>query len=359
MRTRLIAGRRPSARNIAAFAVAFALIALPARAAVTVKGTTLFDDNPRASWLDRYAEARQGPETTEKLNQSFSVGDNGALDLSGISGDVRITVGTGKDIRIDATKRVRHRDANEAKRLLGELRVETTQVGNRVEVRTIYPRSRYDNRGVSASVDYVIVVPASTAVATKNISGNIIIIGVKGEVRAETISGDVDISQTPNLALAKTVSGSVKAHDIGGATTLTLGTISGTVIATGLKVRALECGSVSGDMQLSGMQVERIEAKSVSGNIEFDAPLVKGGRYEFASHSGNVRLIVSGNAGFDLDATTFSGSIRSDLPVTLRPTSGDDRHRGMPNRSIRGSYGDGGAVLAVRSFSGSVVIVKK
>jgi DUF4097 and DUF4098 domain-containing protein YvlB len=347
-------------RIVAAFAIAFALVAWPARAAVTVKGTTLFDDNPRASWLDRYAEARQGPETTEKVNQSFSVGDNGALDLSGISGDVRIMVGAGKDIKIEATKRVRHRDATEAKRLLSELRVETTQVGNRVEVRTIYPqRTRGSDHGISASVDYVIVVPASTAVATKNISGNITITGVKGEVRAETISGDVDISQTPNLALAKTVSGSVRAHDIGGATTLTLGTISGTVIATGLKVRALECGSVSGDMQLSGMQVERIEAKSVSGNIEFDAPLVKGGRYEFASHSGNVRLIVSGNAGFDLDATTFSGSIRSDLPVTLRPTGGDDRHRGMPNRSIRGSYGDGGAVLAVRSFSGSVVIVKK
>ena len=347
-------------RIIAAAAIAFALVALPARAAVTVKGT-IFEDNPRASWLDRYAEARQGPETTDKVNLSFGVGENGALDLSGISGDVRITVGAGKDIKIEATKRVRHRDASEAKRLLDELRVEATQVGNRVEVRTIYPRTRGNERGVSASVDYVIAVPASTAVATKNISGNIIIVGVKGEVRAETISGDVDVSQTPNLALAKTVSGDVKAHDIGGATMLTLGTISGTVVATGLKVRALECGSVSGDMQLSGLQVERIEAKSVTGNIMFDAPLVKGGHYEFASHSGDVRLIMSANTGFDLDATTFSGSIRSDLPVTLRSTGGDDRqHRGpMSNRSVRGTYGDGGAILAVRSFSGSVVIVKK
>ena len=73
-----------------------------------------------------------------------------------------------------------------------------------------------------------------------------------------------------------------------------LSTVSGTVIATGLKVRALEAGSVSGDVRLSGMQVERVEAKSVSGNIEFDAPLAKGGRYEFTSHSGNVRLVLVG-----------------------------------------------------------------
>ena len=233
-----------STRVIAALAVAFALAALPAQAAVTVKGATIFDDNPRASWLDRYAEARQGPETVEKITQSFPVGDAGALDLTGISGEVRITVGGGRDIKIDATKRVRHRDATEAKRLLGELRVDMTHVGNRLEVRTIYPRTRGGTRGVSASVDYVIVVPANTSVTTKNISGNILIAGVKGEVRAETISGDVDVSQTPNLAVARTVSGSVKARDIGGATTLTLSTISGSVIATGLKVRALECGSV-------------------------------------------------------------------------------------------------------------------
>ncbi len=56
----------------------------------------------------------------------------------------------------------------------------------------------------------------------------------------------------------------------------------------------------------------------MSGNIEFDAPLTKGGRYEFTSHSGNVRIVLSGNTGFELDADTFSGSVRSDVPVTLR-----------------------------------------
>jgi DUF4097 and DUF4098 domain-containing protein YvlB len=345
--------------GISRFVLAFVLVAGPAHAAVTVRGAVP-DDNPRAGWLDRYTEARQGPETIDKVAQTIKVGAEGALDLSNISGDVKVTGGSGSDIVIDATKRVRHRDANEAKRLLSELRVEISNVNGRVEVRTIYPRRSGNDRGVSARVDYIVSVPAGASVTTKNISGNIMVVGVKGEVRIETISGDLDVSGTPNLGLAKTVSGDVRARDIGGATTLTLGTISGTLIASGLKVRSLECGSVSGDMQLSGLQVERIEAKSVSGNIEFDAPLTRGGRYEFASHSGNIRLTVPQGSGFDLDATTFSGSIRSDLPVTLR-AGGDqqDGRRGSSNRSVRGSYGDGGAVLAVRSFSGSVVILKK
>ncbi len=161
------------------------------------------------------------------------------------------------------------------------------------------------------------------------------------------------------MAIAKTVSGNVTARDIGSQTALVLSTVSGTVIATGLKVRSLDAGSVSGDVRLTGSQIERLEASSVSGNIEFDAPLVKGGRYEFTSHSGNVRVLLSGNTGFELDADTFSGSVRSDVPVTLRTLGRTERERRGSTRAIRGTFGDASAILSVRSHSGSVVITKK
>jgi DUF4097 and DUF4098 domain-containing protein YvlB len=156
------------------------------------------------------------------------------------------------------------------------------------------------------------------------------------------------------------VSGDVLARDIGTQTALVLSTVSGTVVATGLKVRALEAASVSGDVRITGSQVERLEANSVSGNIEFDAPLAKGGRYEFTSHSGNVRILLTGNTGFELDADTFSGSVRSDVPVTLRSIGRtEQRERRASPRAIRGTYGDASAILSVRSHSGSVVITKK
>lgn len=141
-----------------------------------------------------------------------------------------------------------------------------------------------------------------------------------------------------------------------------LSTISGTVLGTGLKVKALEAGSVSGDVRLIGSEVERLEARSLSGNIEFDAALAKGGRYEFTSHSGNVRIVLSGTTGFELDADTFSGSVRSDVPVTLRAGGRTEQPGGgrrTSNRAIRGSYGDASALLSIRSHSGSVVISKK
>ncbi len=334
-------------------------VAAPARAAVTLRGLTL-DEHPRGLWLDRYSEARQGPEQVDKFTQTIKVGNDGVLDLSHLSGDVRVTGGGGSEIRIDATKRVRHRDPDEAKRILDALRIDVNNFNGRVEVRTIYPR-RNTTRGnsISASVDYVIAVPAGIAVALKSVSGDLTVSNVRGEVRAEAVSGDITITNTPNVAVAKTVSGDVIARDIGTETALVLGTVSGTVIGTGLKVRTLEAGSVSGDVRLSGSQIERVEASSVSGNIEFDAPLAKGGRYEFTSHSGNVHVVLNGNTGFELDADTFSGSVRSDVPVTLRTVGRTERERRGSTRAIRGTFGDASAILSVRSHSGSVVISKK
>jgi DUF4097 and DUF4098 domain-containing protein YvlB len=336
------------------------VVATPAHAAVTLKGI-LPEDGPRLGWFERYQEARQGPEQIEKVSQTFKVGEGAGVDVSHLSGDIRVTGGGGSEIKIEATKRVRHRNPEEAKKLLEALRVEINNFNGRVEVRTVYPRRNQFGNNISASVDYVISVPASATVALKSISGDISVSSVKGEVRAETVSGGVTVTATPNVAIAKTISGDVTARDIGTETALVLSTVSGTVIGTGLKVRALEAGTVSGDVRLAGSEIERLEARSLSGNIEFEAPLSKGGRYEFMSHSGNVRVVLSGNTGFELDADTFSGSVRSDVPVTLRSMGRQDgQNRGRTsNRAIRGSYGDGSAFLQIRSHSGSVVISKK
>src|SRR4029079_18976274 len=138
-------------------------------------------------WLDRFQESRQGPEQTDKFSETYKVSGEGALGLNQIAVDVKVVTGRGNEVRIDAIKRVRHRDPEEAKRLLAALRIEVNQVGNRLEVRTVYPG--LGGRGSSTSVDYTITVPASEAVSVKTVSGNVSINGVRGEVRAETVSG--------------------------------------------------------------------------------------------------------------------------------------------------------------------------
>jgi hypothetical protein len=334
-------------------------VATPAFAALT--RTTVLEENPRAAWFERYQESRQGPETTDRFSRVYTLEGDGAIDLTQIAGDVRVVTGRGNEVRIEAIKRVRHRDPEEAKRLLAAMRIDVTQVGNRLEVRTVYPRNT-NNRSWNGSVDYTLTIPQSAAASMKTVSGDVSVTGVRGEVRAETVSGDVNVTDTPNLAVAKTVSGDVRARDIAAAT-LTLSTVSGTVIATALKVRTLDAGSVSGDLQLSDVQVERLTAKTLSGEIEFTGALARGGRYEFHAHSGNVRVVLpTTTTGFDLDASTFSGSVRSDFPVTLRSagrTDSSGTRRTTSNRAIRGSFADAGAILSLRSFSGDIIIAKQ
>ena len=103
---------------------------------------------------------------------------------------MRVSAGKGNEIHVEAIKRVRHRDADEGRRLLNALRIELTQVGNRVEVRTIYPSTR--GRSMSASVDYTITVPQNASINVKTISGDVGVTGVRGEVRVDATSGDVE-----------------------------------------------------------------------------------------------------------------------------------------------------------------------
>jgi DUF4097 and DUF4098 domain-containing protein YvlB len=82
------------------------------------------------------------------------------------------------------------------------------------------------------------------------------------------------------------------------------------------------------------------------------------------SHSGLVRLAIAGNTGFELEATTFSGSVRSDFPLTLRAGTDPDyddrgRRRGRMQQSIRGSFGDASAIVNLKSFSGDIIVTKR
>jgi hypothetical protein len=85
------------------------VVATPAHAAVTLKGI-LPEDGPRLGWFERYQESRQGPEQIDKVSQTFKVGEGAGVDVSHLSGDIRVTGGSGSEIRVEATKRVRHRN---------------------------------------------------------------------------------------------------------------------------------------------------------------------------------------------------------------------------------------------------------
>jgi hypothetical protein len=311
-----------------------------------------------------YQGRDRGPEQTERFSRKLKLGRDGRVSIANISGDIVVTTGSGDDVSIEAVKRTRG-DRGE----LANVEIVVEERAGRVEVRAEHDRNRMERnrRGDGVSVDFAVTVPASASLDLHSVSGGLKVTGVRGTVRAETVSGNVTTVDTPKLEQAKSVSGDVSLTGAATEGDLSAGSVSGSITAKGLKARGLDLGSVSGDVLLSDVTCERLAVKSVSGDVEYAGTLVRTGRYEINSHSGTVRLTLTNPPGFELNANSFSGSIRSDLPMTIGGNSarrdGDDRGRGRRdgnnNHSMRATFGDGSAILTIRTFSGDIVITKR
>ncbi len=302
----------------------------------------------------RYQGRNNGPEQTERFSRKVRLPRDGRLSVSNIAGDIVVNTGSGDEVSIEAVKRTRSGASD-----LANVRIEVDERGGGVDVRTVHV-GRNDN----VSVDFTITMPAAASVTAHSVSGNVQVNGVRGAVRAETVSGNVTANNTPKVEAAKSVSGSVTLSGISTDGDLSVGSVSGNVTAKSVKVRGLDVSSVSGDLSLTDVTCERLGVKSVSGGVEYTGSIAKGGSYDINVHSGDVRMTLANPSGFVLTASSFSGSVRSELPLTIGGDSdrdtGDRRgRRGMGTHSMRATYGDGSATLNIRTFSGDIVIAKR
>jgi len=283
----------------------------------------------RAATVRAYQGRNAGPEQTERFSRKVRVGRDGRVSISNISGDITVTAGSGDEASIEAVKKTRG-DRDE----LGRVQIVVEDHAGHVDVHT-----DHTGRNDRVSVDYTVTVPPGASLELASVSGSIKVSGVKGSVRATSVSGSVTTTDTPKLESAKSTSGNISIGGISGDGDLNAGSVSGNVTVRGVKARGVELGSVSGDVVVSDAACDRFSAKSVSGSLEYAGAVSKGGVYEMNSHSGAIRLTLSNPAGFYLNANSFSGSIRTDLPITIGGDTnrGDSsRRRGINQHEIRG-----------------------
>jgi DUF4097 and DUF4098 domain-containing protein YvlB len=293
----------------------------------------------------------QKPGVTEKISKSFKVGPSGTLDVANVSGDVIVTEGGTDTIVIDAVKKYRG-PAADAKDQLARATIEMVERAGRVEVKTTYTA-----RNTRVSVDYTVTAPAGTSVFAHSMSGDVRVTNIKGEVRVDTVSGDATATGTPAATLVRTMSGDATAIGIDHQNELRVSTISGNVVIRSARARTVDADSTSGDVALTDVICDRAMVKAFSGDIAYSGSLSKAGRYQFQSQSGEIQLTLVGTSGFELDASTFSGSVRSDFPVTVpagQPVGGH-----AVRKSLRGVVGSGGPTLSIKAFSGDISIVRK
>ncbi len=283
---------------------------------------------------------------TQQTTRTVAIGESGEFNLSNISGDIVVRSGGGREATIQITKRLGRGDVAD----LDLVEVEIEERGDRVDVRTNYPRNR---RNIRVSVDFTVTVPRGTEVAVTSVSGDVEVSDVEGETRLVTVSGTVTASAVPHLALAKSVSGDVELNSIDTDDDLEAASVSGRVRARDVRARRLDVGTVSGDVDLTNVTSDRADVSSVSGRVEFSGSLVSGGRYELESHSGDVQVSLTEDVGFELEARSFTGEIRSELELA-GAESAALLH--APHRRLSGVHGDGGAVLEITTFSGDILV---
>ena len=213
-------------------------------------------------------------------------------------------------MRVDAIKRVRHPNESEARQLLQAIEVRIEERNGSVEVRTDYPR-----RNWSGGVDYTVAVPRDANVILRSVSG-IRVSNLNGDLRAETASGDITASAIRRLRQAKTFSGDLEITDSDGEDVVG-STISGTIVARGLKARSVDLQSVSGDVRMTDLESDRTlcgrcREPWTSRTPGDDRPL----RVPVALR--RCQSCAGRASGFSIEASTFNGDLRSDYPLTLQ-----------------------------------------
>ena len=271
------------------------------------------------------AKPREGEatEVNETVSRTAQLAPRATFELRNMTGgSVTITGGTGPEVYIEGKKRVFNAAGPRARTILDAIRIDVAERGGNVRVLTLYPggggvRTAQGNR-VSAVVDYTVVLPPNA---------NVVLRSVSGDLRLQNVSGDV----------------------------FELDTVSGNVVVQELRGRMLDLHSVSGDMTLQNIAAERALIESTAGNLDYAGTLARTGLYRFLNHSGNIRLTPRGAPGFDLDATTIRGALRSDFELRLLVPPGSAR---PARRALKGKVGDAGAAVTARTFSGDIVIIK-
>jgi DUF4097 and DUF4098 domain-containing protein YvlB len=275
---------------------------------------------------DRDRDRDRDLDYTSSVDTVVPLSRNGAVDIRLHSGEIIVTGWARNEVKVRGTSE------------RGQLRFEASPSHVEIGARTV--RGRLGETRVEVSV------PEGTRLTVSGNSADVSVRGVKGEVGVATTSGDVVIDNASSRVDFESMSGDVQISRVQG--DLRGEAMSGEIAVTDV-AGDVEIETVSGDLTLHNVRSKYVRAESVSGSVEFDGRTEAGGRYDFASHSGDVRLLLPSALGAMISVETFSGTIDSDFPITLQP---GQRH----GKQFEFQVGNGGARIDATSFSGGIYI---
>jgi len=303
-------------------------------------------------------------------------------------GSVRVVEGTGRDVEVEVT-----RQGSDA----SQLRVETSDIGGVPTLRVVFPFDRIWYRtdrgsynmsdlrvrddgtfghgvggrrvaissrsGSDAAADLLVRLPSGTTLDLKVAAGRVIADGTRSPMTLDVIAADVMLKGTRGDIVVDAASAGVEAQDTEG--NLNIDTGSGSVELLRVRAPNLRVDTGSGAVHCESVTADEINIDTGSGGVELASATARTVRVDVGSGSvdvelsreardvyvdtgsGSVTLRVPESIGADVEFSTGSGDIDSDLPITVQ-----GRGRG----SLKGRIGDGAAHITVSTGSGGIRI---
>ena len=281
-----------------------------------------------------------GPAAAQTpIERTAAMDGDAKLSIDNLAGSVTVRAWDRDEVRIGG---MLGRDAE-------ELRVDGDR--RRLTIQVVYPRNGRGRVQRGDGTELLVDVPRGVELSVQSVSASIDVDRVAGAmVELRSVSGDVAVdSDSADLRVA-TVSGAVRAQGAQGR--IAVETVSGAaeVTTTALDVVVR---SVSGRVEVNAARVKRLNAATVSGKVNVElAALDAGARVEAETMSGSVDISLPADLSAHIEASTFSGGIRSDFGTVSRETYG-------PGQSLDAEVGSGDGRIKASAFSGAVNIRRR
>ena len=272
-----------------------------------------------------------------KFDRTLSVSGPVSLSVTTGSGDVHVTPGGDGSVVVHA--RVRAHGWSDADQRVKEVvdNPPIEQTGNVIRI----GRKEENHWGHNVSIDYEITTPRQTGVNLNSGSGNINANGFTGDFKVGSGSGDLTVDNMQGNGTASTGSGTIHLKDLSGAAKVDTG--SGDIEVSQRTRAEVQARTGSGSIRISGAQ-DMVRAHTGSGDVEVSGN--PNAAWRLGTGSGSVTLSLAGDSKFDLDASSGSGEIHCDKPITMQGSI--DRHH------VHGAINGGGPTLYVETGSGDI-----
>jgi DUF4097 and DUF4098 domain-containing protein YvlB len=283
--------------------------------------------------------ASRGPQGS--FQKSYPV--TGTVDLQVLthSGDITVRKGPAGMVSITGKIYVGERWLSDRQSEVRDLEQNPPiqQSGNSVHIDYVNAKN--------ISINYEITVPSDTRIKTQSDSGDQTIDGIESNIDLTTGSGDVRLRDLKGAVRLRTGSGDVEANRLIGGLQAEAG--SGNIHLheqSGGEVRA---HTGSGDLELREISGP-LTVETGSGDVVAEGTQL--GAWGLRTGSGDVEVRLQSQAAFELDATTSSGSVVVDHPLTMTVQGDVERS----HKSVRGTVRGGGPLLTVHTGSGDIHI---